>query len=318
MKDCKYKFSRRGAGTLLALLIFSATAPGAGGDGAPPAPAAPAAPPLAAALTPLRWQQVENSVDRALAWLASQQAADGSFPTAPMGQPAVTSLCVMAFLSRGHQPGYGPYGAQMERAIDFVISCQRPDGLFSYATPEAAHVVHGASHTASYNHAIAGLMLGEVYGHVTGERAKKVKAAIDRALLFTHNLQRRSKPDYDQGGWRYLRVQTPDSDLSATAWQLMFLRSARNAEFNVPQAYIDRAMGYVSRCWDPQLRMFNYSLNSAVAGQNASRGTTGAGIVALSLWLPLSGTLSSLLALPVGFAACLPFIWPELHLLLQL
>jgi putative peptidoglycan lipid II flippase len=38
----------------------------------------------------------------------------------------------------------------------------------------------------------------------------------------------------------------------------------------------------------------------------------------LALWLPLSGTLSSLLALPVGFAASLPFIWPEVKLLLQL
>jgi hypothetical protein len=228
---------------------------------------------------------VEKSVDRALAWLASQQAADGSFPTSPPGQPAVTSLCIMAFLSRGHQPGYGPYGAQIERAIDFVISCQRPDGLFSYETPEAAHVVHGASHTAAYNHAIAGLMLGEVYGHVTGERAKNVKAAIGRALQFTRFLQLRSKPEYDQGGWRYLRAQAgqADSDLSATAWQLMFLRSARNAEFNVPQAYIDSAMGYVSRCWNPQQRMFNYTLNSSAAGQYPSRGTTGAGIVALSL-----------------------------------
>ena len=102
-------------------------------------------------------------------------------------------------------------------------------------------------------------------------------------MQFTYVLQHRAKTEYDQGGWRYLRVQTPDSDLSATAWQLMFLRSARNAEFNVPQAYIDSAMRFVSRCWNPQQRMFNYSLNSSVAGQDASRGTTGAGIVALSL-----------------------------------
>jgi putative peptidoglycan lipid II flippase len=58
-------------------------------------------------------------------------------------------------------------------------------------------------------------------------------------------------------------------------------------------------------------------------GTSLLRGLAGAlvgGGVAygLALWLPLSGTLSSLLALPVGFAACLPFIWPELRLLLQL
>ena len=45
-----------------------------------------------------------------LGWLATQQADDGSFPTLPQAQPAVTSLCVLAFLSRGHQPGLGPYG----------------------------------------------------------------------------------------------------------------------------------------------------------------------------------------------------------------
>jgi putative peptidoglycan lipid II flippase len=58
-------------------------------------------------------------------------------------------------------------------------------------------------------------------------------------------------------------------------------------------------------------------------GTSLLRGLAGAlvgGGVAygLALWLPLSDTLSSLLALPVGFAACLPFIWPEVRLLVQL
>ena len=78
---------------------------------------------------------MEDCVDRALAWIASQQEADGSFHTLSQGQPAITALCVLAFLSRGHQPGFGPYGAQMDRAIDFVISCQKPDGLFSRVAP---------------------------------------------------------------------------------------------------------------------------------------------------------------------------------------
>jgi putative peptidoglycan lipid II flippase len=58
-------------------------------------------------------------------------------------------------------------------------------------------------------------------------------------------------------------------------------------------------------------------------GTSLLRGLAGALVggglaYALALWLPLSGTLSSLLALPVGFAASLPFIWPEVKLLLQL
>ena len=271
----------------LALLILAAPARGGGGG---PAPgnlvAATAQPkPLSDVLPAARWRQVENSVDSALAWIATQQAADGSFTTMPSAQPAVTSFCVLAFLSRGHQPGYGPYGQQMEKAIDFVLSCQMDDGLFSYQPPESQHADKRASHTAAYNHAIAGLMLGEVYGHVTGQRMKEVKAAIGKALLFTRALQLRPKKEYEKGGWRYLRLQSSgaiDSDLSVTTWQLLFLRSARNAEFDVPQSYIDAAMGFVHRCWDPGAEMFDYAVQQS--GQpSPSRGMTGAGILALSL-----------------------------------
>ncbi|MGA2490664.1 MAG: lipid II flippase MurJ, partial [Anaerolineales bacterium] len=58
-------------------------------------------------------------------------------------------------------------------------------------------------------------------------------------------------------------------------------------------------------------------------GSSLLRGLAGAVIgggvaYGLALWLPLSGVMSSLLALPLGFAACLPFIWPEMRLLFHL
>jgi hypothetical protein len=248
---------------------------------------------LADALSPAKWRQMEESVDRALAWLASRQQADGSFPTAASGQPAVTSLCVLALLSRGHQPGAGPYGEQVNRAIDFVLSCQLEDGLLCQQVPGPTWQRREPSHTAPYNHAIDGLMLGEAYGQVTGERAARIKTAIEKALVFTRQLQTRPKPPSDQGGWRYFRLQSDtatDSDLSVTAWQLMFLRSARNAEFQVPAQQIEEAMGFVRRCWDPGLGMFAYAfshegLDYALTGPrySASRGMTGAGIVSLSM-----------------------------------
>jgi hypothetical protein len=249
------------------------------------APAVPAKS-LAAALSPEEWQRVQACVDHALTWLSSQQQSDGSFPTLAAGQPAITSLCVMAFLSRGHQPGYGPYGQQLNRAIDFVLSCQMEDGLFSFLPPEPIYHSRSASETASYNHAIAGLMLGEVYGHVSGARAKKVRVAIERAIQYTRALQTRPKQyPTDQGGVRYLRLKSAndrDSDLSITAWHLMFLRSARNAEFKVPQQYMDDGIAFVRRCWDPNTGRFFY-LATANGGLAASRGTTGAGILSLSL-----------------------------------
>ncbi len=58
-------------------------------------------------------------------------------------------------------------------------------------------------------------------------------------------------------------------------------------------------------------------------GFSLTRGLAGAligGGVAygLALWLPLSGVISSLVALPLGFAACLPLIWPEMRILFRL
>jgi hypothetical protein len=272
------------AGTI-GLLVFISDVRAADGPGPTNVvPFVAPARPLAEVLSPEKWREVENSVDRALAWLATRQQSDGSFPSIAAGQPGVTSLCVLAFLSRGHQPGVGPYGRQLNRAIDFVIGCQMRDGMFSYEKPESTHIVWHASHTACYNHAIAGLMLGEVYGQVAGERANNVKEAIEKALQFTRHLQEiRPKPVADRGGWRYLYTSTiSDSDLSVTAWQLMFLRSAKNAEFDVPQAWVDEAMGYVRRCWDQRTGGFAYALygGGPYAG---TRGTTGAGILSLSL-----------------------------------
>ncbi len=269
---------------LVVALLFSAAVVRAADNGAALQPR-----PLAEALSALDRRLLENSVDRALSWIAGQQAANGSFPTLPQAQPAITSLCVLAFLSRGHQPGLGPYGGLIDKGIDFVISCQRSNGLFSYELPEALHVDDGASHTAVYNHAIAGLMLGEVYGHVTGPRAEEVKRAMEKALQFTRNLQTRPKAyAADQGGWRYLRLrydsQTADSDLSVTAWQLMFLRSARNAEFNVPQQYVDQALEFVHRCWKEKEGVFYYAIDGSGYGDiRTGRGMVAAGIVSLAL-----------------------------------
>jgi prenyltransferase beta subunit len=241
---------------------------------------------LSSALSPEQWQLVEKAVDRALSWLASQQATNGTFPSYPSAQPAVTSLGTMAFLSRGHQPGAGAYGQGMNKAIDFVLSCQRSDGLFSFQEPTRMHLDREASHTAVYNHAISGLMLGEVYGQVNGVRAKNVRTAMERALKFSLDLQLRPKIPRDTGGWRYLR-QLPypvDSDLSMTGWQLMFLRSAKNAEFNVPEEAIIAATQYVRRLWDPGGGAFNYVLhNNPRPDFRITRGVTGAGILCLSM-----------------------------------
>jgi hypothetical protein len=251
----------------------AAAAAGAG------APAAGPSESLASALSPQVWNQVEASLDRALAWLAKQQGRDGSFEAPDNAQPAATSLAVMAYLSRGHLPGEGPYGGHLDRGVDFVLRSQQPTGLLAYAGADSG----SNGKTANYNHAIGGLMLTEVYGLTDRARAAKIKPAILAALAFTRRDQTLPKTyPGDQGGWRYLYSEVRgDSDLSVTSWQLMFLRSARNAEFDVPKQYIDDAVGYVQRCWDEGQGVFYYKKSGSE--HRWSRGMVGAGILSLAM-----------------------------------
>lgn len=208
---------------------------------------------LSAALSTGDWARVESSIDRGLEWLAGQQQEDGRFPSEDSIQPAITSMAVMAFLSRGHVPDHGRYGAKISRAIDFVLATQRRHGEFSLlpVEPPASHMLPGQ--TSTYNHSIAGLMLGEVYGMTSGARSRMIEAALNRALIYHREVQTRKKQDpTDVGGWRYGFPDGPDasSDMSVTGWALMFLRSARNAEFNVPKLYFDEGLDFVERCFE--------------------------------------------------------------------
>lgn len=242
---------------------------------------------LSDALSPAEWQRVDAALDRALAWMAAQQNPDGSFPTIPAGQPAITSLCTMAFLSCGHQPGAGQYGERLNRAIDFVLNCQQPSGLFSLDVPQTAHVDHGTSHTATYNHAIAGLMLSEAYGQVDRERSARIAEAVNKALRMTARIQvEPTKMNaVDKGGWRYLYRPGPgtpsDSDLSVTGWHLMFLRSAKNAQFEVPDKMVEDGVRYAERCFDEKQGGFLYGLNGN--DRYVSRGMMGVGALSLAL-----------------------------------
>jgi hypothetical protein len=228
---------------------------------------------------------LDGCVDKGLAWLASQQQPDGSFPTMPHGQPGVTSLCSMAFLAHGHLPGEGPYGESLSRALKYSLNCQKPSGLVALVAPGGKELSRAVNHdignSAVYNHAISSLMLSEAYAMSGGSEADDLSQAIEQALKVTLIMQEYTKGrGVDKGGWRYLDIHNDgiESDLSVTGWQLMFLRSAKNAGFDVPDEPIAAAVSYVENCFSDEYGTFGYTAR----GRALSRGMAGAGILALA------------------------------------
>jgi hypothetical protein len=235
-------------------------------------------------LSTAEWQRVDVAVERGLNFLISQQQADGSFPTMGHAQPGVTSLCVLGFMAHGHTPGDGTYGEGLDRAIEFIMACQKENGLITLYGPEESQLTRDVSHeigtAAAYNHAIASLTLCEMYGMGHARQRVRMQQVINKALKAALAMQRWPKDQpVDKGGWRYINdFDRSDSDLSVTGWYLMFLRSARNAGFNVPKQSIDDAVGYVRRVFQKNYGAFGYTVGT---GRSPSRGTAGAGILAL-------------------------------------
>ena len=114
------------------------------------------------------WRRVDSAIDRGLAFLASQQQPDGSFPTHPDAQPGVTSLCVLAFMAHGHTPGTGPYGERLSRAVKYIADCQKPNGLIMLLGSDEPEIDRDIDHevgvSGTYDHAISSLTLSELYG----------------------------------------------------------------------------------------------------------------------------------------------------------
>ena len=132
-----------------AVAVFLA---GAGG-----ARAAPARAPEDLLPDPRQMARVEASVDRALDYLARHQNADGSWPLQYGKNNGINGICLLALLGRGHVPGRGPYQDVVDRAVNFILATQKPNGLYMSPNP---------SNGPMYEHALSTLALVEAYGFI--------------------------------------------------------------------------------------------------------------------------------------------------------
>ena len=224
----------------------------------------PAWPELASnVLTPYR-EKVDVAVDKGLAYLAGVQAKEGFFNGQHGKTSGVVALCGMAFLAKGHTPGFGPHGDVINRAIDYVLAHQNPAGMFA------------APGSNMYSHNIATLFVLEVSGMVDPARQKRLDKAISKAIKLILTAQQVNKAPVHKGGWRYA-AGSGDSDMSCTGWALMALRSARLNGAPVPDAAIKAAVDYVVGKQNPDQGGFGYQNQASLVT------LSGAGLLCLEL-----------------------------------
>jgi hypothetical protein len=173
----------------------------------------------------------QQAIDKGLAWLAQRQNDDGGFGVGPYrGNVGICGLAAMAFMAAGSTPGRGPYGRQINRAIDYLLAHTQESGFIMEPV--------STSHGPMYGHGFATLFLAECYG--MSPRAE-LREKLAKAVKLIVNSQNK------EGGWRYY-PKRDDADISVTVCEVMALRAARNAGLFVPNETIDRAIKYVERC----------------------------------------------------------------------
>ena len=182
---------------------------------------------------------VASAVRRGLDYLARTQSQQGYW-AANEGQyrAAMTALAGTALLAEGSTTTRGRYAENVRRAVDYLLSVSRRNGLIGSRSD-----VH-----YTYGHGFGMLFLAQVYGEEEdADRRERLKATLNRAVAFTIAAQT------DRGGWGYVSAQEGnDYDEGSTCvTQVQGLRACRNAGIAVPRSVIERANKYIRDCMTP-------------------------------------------------------------------
>ncbi|MFP6900616.1 MAG: prenyltransferase/squalene oxidase repeat-containing protein, partial [Opitutales bacterium] len=228
---------------------------------------------------PFQKDKVDKAIDKAIAFLMSKQRSDGSIMD--RGNPTtMTSLALMAMAAVGNQPvNPDDEGRVMRRGLDFILKESNQDAHGYFGNRDGGRM---------YGHGIITLMLSEFLGMgLDEEQDQLLRKRCQKAINLILRSQKVRKSPSHQGGWRY-SPDSRDADLSVTIWQLMSLRSAKNAGLEVPTKAIEDAVGYLERSYHSRLDAKGEPVNKKSGfayqpGGHPEYTTTAAGLLAMQV-----------------------------------
>jgi hypothetical protein len=186
--------------------------------------------------------KASKAIDKGLKYLLSTQNKDGSWDSNGEGGHSVgiTSLALMAFMSKAHFPGFGPHGDELNRGMKWLLkeAIKRPNGYLG---------------TVMYEHGLATLALSEMWGMCRDpDDDDAIQKALEKAVEV---ILRSQNPG---GGWRYQPQADGGEDISCTMTVFHALASARQAGIVVPNETIAKVVKYLKNNHDAQTGGFAY------------------------------------------------------------
>ena len=205
------------------------------------------------------------AIGRGLAWLAKNQASDGSW--GKRHTYAVTGLACLAHLAAADEPFAGSPGLSLTRGLQYLMSHQK-GGMF----PAQGHTwIHGQG--------FATLALSEAYGRALRAKTKpdldlkilkKVVATAAAAI---------SRHQSVSGGWWYHPNDPKQHEGSTTVCAVQALVSASRFGIPVDAKVLQKGFDYLKRCQNPD-GGFDYKEGP---GTTSMKEGTAAGIATLAL-----------------------------------
>ena len=199
---------------------------------------------------PAAADEVRRALAKALDFLASTQQEDGSWPGHEISG---AGLAIMSFI--GGECAGKDHSARIRAGLDYLRSQFTPGSRFPAGSAEAA--IQGGmfgpvSSKVMYEQAIATLSVLEACVALNDTSLEPMAEEAVQLIVRSQNsaqkpatLKGPTPADSEHyGGWRYEPDYT-DADLSVSAWQILTLRAAVNAGFNVPDRVFKDAAKYV-------------------------------------------------------------------------
>lgn len=174
--------------------------------------------------------ECEMAVSRSLAWLKTQQNADGSWGRA--NKAAMTGLTLLCYLGRCETPDSAFYGDNVRNGMLYLVELARKNryGIL------AENLV---SNSATYEHGIATYALGEMYSfyRLGGRSLPGLRETFEKGVRIIIEQQN------PQGSWTYggkdagmphaYNKDSRGEDLSVSGWQFQALKAAKHSGLKI-------------------------------------------------------------------------------------